>query len=176
MKLRTILENGTIIRDAGKALGDLIHFVTDLGPNAPEYAALIDFLQQPNATNWEKTKWVVDAAIRRAIGLPDTSYRQRIEQWGKLKTLQAPIAAASAFAVQRQDTGDTPLKRLSLSNSDQKKLMASLGPQGFVSTLSNVDDLPPTKTKRMLKDLADKSQENIKAAKSLPGVKIQKRF
>jgi hypothetical protein len=175
MRLRTIAE--AVVQDAGKALGDLIKFVYELGPDAPELKALEAFLTKPSARGWEQVRWIVDSAIKTALKFPDPSYRERAKQWTNLKRLTSPVAAASVYAVDPKDARGTPLQKVALSHPQQERLMSSLGPQGLVGTVSSLGEVPAAKAKTMLKKQAADSKANLKAIKNdIPGAKIVKKF
>lgn len=176
MRLRQISEGKPIVKNAGEAFGDLIQFVRET-PGSEEEKAITKFLADPTAPMWEQTRWVVKAAIQRALVAKKDDLKQRAETWGQLADLSAPVAAASVRVIPRQDVKGTPLQKTTLSHTNQEKLMASLGPQGFVSTMSNLEGLPASKTKDMLKRQAEKSRITNKAVqRDIPGAKITKKF
>lgn len=177
MKLRTITERSEPLRDSAKSIGDLIQYInTNFDPNSAESTAMSVFLQNPTARNWENTKWVVDSAIKQSIQTPENT--ERAKKWAFLKSLTSPVVSASVYDVDQRQAKGTPLQKTSLSKPQRDKLKTSLGPEGYVSSLSDIsNELNTAQTKKLLKHTADNSKGLVKAAKAdLPHVNQIKKF
>ncbi len=174
MKLRAIAEaklkgSRTLIRDTATIFGDLIKYITKLG-HTPESEALTQFLAAPDARSWERTKWIIDAAVRRAE--TDPSDANRAVKWANLKQLTAPVLAAAIYDIDPKYVKNTPLQKIALSKQIRDKYKAALGPQGYVSTMANADTIPPTKLRDMLKTTAKSGVALAKAGRTdLPSIK-----
>lgn len=164
MKLRLIVEaSKKAIKDSSEALGDLIDFVKGMGPETKEYKDLFGFLSRPTAKSWEKTSWVVDSAIRQTQINPEQ--KDRAQLWAKLKSVTSPIVAVSVYDVDSDKMKETPLQNLRINAGLRKKFKRAVGPQGYVGALSNVDDVPITKLKKMMKNTAKDSAALVQATK-----------
>lgn len=165
----------TAVRDAAEAMGDLIQFIYELG-KSPELTSLENFLKAPNSREWDRTRWVIDSALQKATTMGN-DYQSRMKTWASLKTLTSPVATAAVYDVNQKSAKGTPLQKVALNNSTRNKLKMALGPQGYVSSLANASDVPPSKLKDMLKDTAKSGNALAKASKKdLPGIRLVTRF
>jgi|GEM_PF-4852537 len=96
-------------------------------------------------------------------------------KWAELGQLSSPVVAASVFDIDPKFTGGTPANNTSLNRTLRNKTKAALGPQGYVSALTNTSELSDQKLKRMLKGIAKNSMGLRKATKKLPGGKKQRK-
>lgn len=179
MRLRNITErqqiSRTVIRDTATALGDLVQYVYTLGGQSKEKLAINQFLKNPTPENWLSAKWVVKSAIDRAAQQPETSIRA--EKWSILQKATSPIVASATYDMDLDDTAGTPAHVTSLSRPQRNKFKHALGPNGYVSALSGLGDIPDTKKRHLLKTLAKSSGGLSKAIKAdLPSVRQQGRF
>jgi len=179
MKLRTIAEakSDEPIRDSANAIGDLIQYInTSFDPKSAEAQAMQAFLQKPTARGWEQTKWVVDSAIKQAGAAPETA--SRAKDWAFLKSLTSPTVSASLYDVDPRKAKGTPLQKTALSKPLRDKLKVSLGPEGYISSLSNLGgEVNNSQAKHLLKGTAKNGKGLIKAAEEdLPNVDPTKKF
>lgn len=178
MKLRTIVElkSKEPIRDAANAIGDLIQYINDNYPKSAEAKSLQTFLQKPTAKSWQQAKWVVDSAIKSAGA--DQNLKPRIESWATLKSLTSPTVAASSYDVDQKDAKGTPLQRTAMSKPLRDKLKASLGPEGYISSLSGLGgETNSNQVRHILKNTARNGRSLLKAAKrDLPNVQPARKF
>lgn len=175
MKLSQINEGKPVVKNAGKSLGSLTQFINDSGTE-DETKFFSKFLKNPTDKTWIATKWVIDSATRRALQLGD-EYKDAVKDWQSLRGLTAPTVVSSVYLVNPKQAKDTPLQKTNLTEPNQERLMSSLGPQGFVGTLSNIGKLPSSRRKSLLKQQADSAKKTIAAAKKdIPGIKIVKKF
>jgi hypothetical protein len=179
MKLRVIAEavDQAPIRHGAEALGDLIQFTYELG-KSDETTALDLFLAKPSPQAWDRTKWIIDAAIQRIMGVPpDQTTQERLKKWTALKRLSSPVAATAIYDIDMKYARGTPLERVLLSRPLRDKFKAAVGPQGYISALANAGQLPPRKLKKMMQDTAKNSKGLTKAGQlDLPGLRPIKRF
>lgn len=181
MRLRYITEvrlsgSRNAIRDAGKALGDLIEFIYSLG-DTPESQALDNYLKSPNTRGWQRVQWVIDSAMQKASEMNDPTLTDRMKQWASLNTLTAPVVTAAIYDVDPEAAKGTPLQKVALSRQLRDKAKLAMGPQGYVGALANANKVPPSRLKAMLKDTAKSGKALAKASKrDLPGVKPVARF
>lgn len=174
MRLWLIGEAGTPIRTAADALGSLITFTYGLG-ECPEREALNTFLKQPSPRQWEDTLWIIDSLIRRASELPNT--QRRMKDWAKLKSLTSPTIAAAIHDINQRQTKGTPLQTGALSKLTRDRFKFAVGPQGYVSSLAYAGQIPMSKLKMMMKDIARSGPALVKAAKAdLPDVRPRTKF
>lgn len=179
MKLRAIAEakSDEPIRDSANAIGDLIQYIKDnFNPKSAEAKAVQTFLQKPTARGWEQTKWVVDSAIKQAGAVPETA--SRAKDWAFLKSLTSPTVTASLYDVDPKNAKGTPLQRTALSKSLRDKLKVSLGPEGYISSLSELGgEVNDSQVRHLLKGTAKNGKGLIKAAEEdLPHVDPAKKF
>jgi hypothetical protein len=176
MKLRLIAEDikgsKEPIRQAAEVLGELIEYTSETD-QSEEAKALDSFLADPTARTWEQTKWVLDSLQQKAGADPDPELQDQMVRWAELGQLSSPVVAASVFDIDPKFAKGTPAKNTSLSRTLRNKTKAALGPQGYVSTLTNTGEISDQKLKRMLKDIAKNSKGLRKATKKLPGGKKQ---
>ena len=179
MRLRNITErqqiSRTVIRDTATALGDLVQYVYTLGGQSKEKLAINQFLKNPTPQSWLTAKWVVNSAIDRAAQQPDT--RTRAEKWAILQKVTSPIVASATYDMNQDDSAGTPSQITALSRPQRNKFKHALGPNGYVSALSDLGDIPDTKKRHLLKTLAKSSGGLSKAIKAdLPNVRQSSRF
>lgn len=186
MKLRQITEDikgsNEPIRQAAKALGGLIQYVYGLG-KSKELQALHVFLSQPSPRAWERTKWILDvlgqkAAEAEVAGTADPAVADQMRSWMELGELTSPIVSASVYDLDPAQAKGTPAQD-TLSQRLRDKLKLALGPQGYVSALSNMGTMDDNKVKKLLQSTSKSDKGLTKAAKEdLPGVakKPRKKF
>lgn len=179
MKLKTIAEKSTRpVRDSAKSFGSLIQYINNnFDKRSNEYTSLYNFLSNPTITNWQKSKWVIDSAIKQALTDPKTA--QDAKEWAFLKSVTSPTVVASIYDIDQKKTKGTPLQSISLSEPQRNKLKSSLGPEGYISTLSNIggEIANGNKLKRILKGTAKNSTNTIKSIKKdIPSVKTTNKF
>lgn len=178
MKLTFITEAGlkskTVIRDTAAAVGDLIRFIYDNGP--PEHKTALDnFLKEPDPQGWEKTKWLVDAAIK-LVGT-DPQMSSKVKLWHQLKNMTSPIVTAAIYDIDPNQAKGTPLQELVFSKGIRDKYKLALGPQGYVGTMANVGEIGTNKLRDMLRTLSKSGAAIAKAAKKdIPTVKPLPKF
>lgn len=166
MRLRLIAEaSKKAISDSAEALGDLIDYVKELGQEAEEYQALFSFLNNPDARTWDNAKWVVDSLIRQVGQSADPEMAGRPNLWAKLKSVTSPIIAVSVYDINADQIKGTPLQNLGISRGLRDKFKKAVGPQGYVGALSNVEGMPHSKLKAMMKDTAKSSAALVTATK-----------
>ncbi len=179
MKLRMITEkelkgSKNIIHDTADVFGDLIQFVKDLG-KSKEGMALNNYLKTPTPTEWERTKWIINSLVQKAMADPQN--KDRAAKWANLLPLSGEVITASVFDTDPKDTRGTPRFRTSLSSIDRRNAKRGVGPAGWVGTMSNVGTLPSSRVRTMLKSMAQNGPAAIQAAKKdMPGIKIVPRF
>lgn len=178
MKLNVIAERSNEpIRDSAKSIGDLIQYInSNFNKKSAEAQAIQTFLQRPTARSWQNAKWVIDSAIKQAGNTPEAL--QRAKKWAFLKSLTSPTVSASVYDVDQKQARGTPLQKTSLSKPMRDKLKASLGPEGYISSLSNIgNEVSDTKTRHILKNTANNNKGTLKATKTdIPNVKPIKKF
>jgi hypothetical protein len=166
MKLRLIAEeisgSPTVVRDTAKALESLIQYIYALDPQSAERLTFDGFLDKPTANNWAKSKWVIDSLIKQAAQTgEDTS---GLEDLGDLKEVSSPVVAASVYDLDPSAVRGTPLQDVALTQKKRDDLKAAIGPQGYVSALSEIGDLRDADIKDLLKDTAQNKDKLEKAA------------
>lgn len=178
MKLKQITENiknsKEPVRGAAEALGNLIRYVYGMG-KSDELIALDKFLQHPSPRAWEATKWIVDSIqqkqARNETGHQDPAIIDQMRNFADLNTLTSPIVSAAVYDISPRDARGTPAEHTALSKPLRDKLKLALGPQGYVSALSEIGDIDDNKAKALLKATSKSGKGLAKAAATdLPGV------
>ena len=179
MKLRQITEtrSNEPIRDAADSMGDLISFIKET-PDSEEHKALMSFLSRPSFRAWDKTKWIVNNAIKYATSSKDPKLINRAKKWAFLNNLTDPTVASSVYDIEPKLSRGTPASRYSQSKTQRDKLKKTMGPLGYVSLFSNLGkDTTPAKINKLVKDTSNNSLGTTRAAKKdLPNVKTVSRF
>jgi len=95
-----------------------------------------------------------------------------------LKSLTSPTITAAVYDIDPKQAKNTPLQQTALSKQLRDKLKISLGPEGYISSLSNLGgEANDQQIKHILKNTAKNETGLIKAAKKdLPNVKPIKKF
>lgn len=178
MKLTLIAEAGlkskTVIRDTAEAIGDLIKFIYDKG--APEHKAALDgFLKEPDPQGWEKTKWIIDAAMK--LGGTDPQMAGKLKLWNQLKNMTSPVVTAAIYDIDPAQAKGTPLQGLVFGKGVRDKYKLALGPQGYVGTMANVGEIGTNKLRDMLRTMSKSGSAIAKAAKKdMPTVRPLPKF
>lgn len=182
MKLSAIHESGlkskTVIRDTAAALGDLIGFINQNGqPEQKE--ALNGFLKDPNPQGWERSKWLVDAALQLASKDPRIANQMadKMKTWAQLKTMTSPVITAALYDIDPQQAKGTPLQDIVFSKSVRDKYKLALGPQGYVGTMANVGEIGTNKLRDMLRTMSKSGAAIAKSTKKdVPNVRPVSKF
>jgi hypothetical protein len=156
MKLKFITEtemsgSKNVIRDAATAFGSLIEYIYTLDDQGMERRTLDAFLDEPTPENWGKSNWLIDTAIDDSGSQEDV-----LRGWAGLKTLKPEVAVAALYDVDSRFTQGTPFQDVSLGSKKQKDVKAAMGPQGFVSTTSELGELSPSDAHDVLDQTAEK--------------------
>lgn len=173
MKLSQICESlsgdPAIVTKASKILGDLIKYTYET-ESEPEIKALESYLKDPSAKTWLNTKWIIDSLTKH--NLNSQQDQSRVAKWNELKTITPSTVTAALYTVPPTTARGTPLQSIIINQQMQKKLKSALGPQGFVSMLSNAEDVPASKLKQMMKDTAANQKVTEKSIeKDMPNLK-----
>jgi len=180
MKLSSISEeikgSRETIRNAAVALGELIRFVYDTG-QGEELQGLDTYLTHPTPRGWEKISWIIDSAMQKAAALKDDSLTDQMKHWAELKSLTSPVIVAATYDIEPPQVKGTPMQKVALSRPQRNKMKLALGPQGYVSTLSQAGSLPSGKLKNMSRNIARSSSGLTQAAKTdIPNVQPRAKF
>lgn len=178
MKLSLIAEAGlkskTAIRDTAAAVGELIDFIYKNG-NPEHKKAMDDFLKAPDAKGWEQSKWLIDQAMQMAT--KDPAAQGNLKTWDQLKGMSSPVVAAAVYDIDPKQAKGTPLQGVTFGKGVRDKYKLALGPQGYVSTMANVDDIGTNKLRDMLKAMSKDGTAIAKAAqKDIPSIRPVQNF
>lgn len=174
MKLRSIAESirgsAEPLRQAAEVLGGLIQYVYGMG-KSEELRALHSFLSQPSPRAWERTKWIIDSLQQKAGADPDPQMQDQMAQWAELGQMTSPVVSAAVFDIDPKFTKGTPAQDTSLSQRLRDRLKEALGPQGYISALSDMGEVSDQKAKELLKSTAKSGEGLLQAAEEdLPGM------
>ena len=166
MKLTLITEkiksSRQVIRQAGKAFGDLISYLKDQ-PESEEKKALYYFLANPTPRAWDKTKWIIDSLLRQAAASNDEDFKTRAVQWAELNKLMSPTATSAIYDVEQQQLRGTPAKNTGISKMVRDRAKAAIGPQGYVAALSSMGGIRKQDLKNTLKSISRDSRGTQRA-------------
>lgn len=141
---------------------------------------LYSIFKTPSPKNWPRSAPLISKAltyIQNDKQIPQSQRQTETNNLNDLKAISAPVAVASFYSMDPKETKGTPLEKISMSKSDQENLKLSLGPLGYVGTLSNAYEIPSNTLKNTLKVASKTANDTFKLAKSdMPNIKPSKDF
>ncbi len=179
MRLRLISEAGLnhsrkIVSDTAAILGDFIQFMYKSG-KGKELNVLDSFLRKPSPQSWEQSKWIIDSIAQKTVQNPQL--QPKVDGWLQLKNITSPIISTTVYSIEPKYLKGTPLQNLALSRQNRDKFKKALGPQGYVSTLANADELSHSELKNLVKATSKDSSGLRKAIETdMPNVKQIAKF
>lgn len=179
MKLRNITEakSKTPLRDAANQLGVLVKYIQTNYKKEDEVSKALDtFLKYPSAKSWVSTKWIIDNISRNQFEEP--AAKANLKQILSLKSYTPHTIAAASYDMEPKDLNGTPRRKFAMNKPDRDKLKKAMGPEGYVTTFSDLSDSANTRQiKNILKNSAKNGpviQKSLK--KDFPWVKPLKKF
>ena len=166
-----------VIRRTAETLSDILDYLNESGEKSEELIAIDRFLQDPTPQSWNDTKWIINSLISQ-VAKDDND---RAQKWAELNNLTSPTIVSSIYDMDQKYARKISSKIVPLSKAKRDKLKKTLGPLGYITSLSSIGgDVKPNDIKKYFKRMTRDGEELIKAAETdlpnLVGKRQYKKF